>query len=82
MEMELHDRIVKVIASNLDINEEQVVPEAAFVHDLGADSLEVVDLIVGLEEEFNLIIPDADAYKIRTVQEAIEYLQSRLLKTA
>ena len=79
---QLRERIVKVIASNLDINEEQVVPGAAFVHDLGADSLEVVDLIVGLEEEFSLIIPDADAYKIRTVGEAIEYLQSRLLKTA
>jgi acyl carrier protein len=78
----LQKRLAKVIAKTLEINIEQVTPEARFIHDLGADSLEVVDLIVAFEEEFDLMIPDADAYKIRTVQEAFDYLQSRLLKTA
>jgi acyl carrier protein len=78
----LQERLVNVVAQNLDVNTGQVVPEASFIHDLGADSLEVVDLIVALEEEFDLIIPDKDAYQIRTVKEALEYLQQRLLKTA
>jgi acyl carrier protein len=78
----LKERLVKVIAATLEVNPEQVVPEASFIQDLGADSLEVVDLIVGLEEEFDLRISDEDAYKIRTVQEAVDYLHSRLLKTA
>jgi acyl carrier protein len=78
----LQDRLVNVIAETLEIDRGQVVSEAAFVKDLGADSLEVVDLIVAFEEEFDLLIPDADAYQIRTVQEAMDYLASRLLKTA
>jgi acyl carrier protein len=78
----LEQRLVKVIAECLDVNPEQVVPEAGFVHDLGADSLEVVDLIVGIEEEFEILIPDQDAHQIRTVREALEYLNQRLLKPA
>jgi acyl carrier protein len=78
----LQDRLVKVISDSLDVNVEQVVLDASFINDLGADSLEVVDLIVGIEEEFELVIPDKDAYQIRTVREALDYLQQRLLKTA
>lgn len=74
----LLERLARVIAKNLDINPEQVTQDASFVRDLGADSLEVVDLIVGFEEEFDLVIPDADAYKIRTVQDAMDYVQQRL----
>ena len=68
------DQIVKIIANQLQIDEEQVTPDASFMDDLGADSLDTVELIMALEEEFDIAIPDSDAEKIRTVQDAIDYI--------
>ncbi len=67
-------RIIKMIADQLQIDEEQVKPDASFMDDLGADSLDTVELIMALEEEFDIEISDSEAEKIRTVQQAFDYL--------
>jgi acyl carrier protein len=72
------ERLRKIIADQLGVPEEQVVPEASFIDDLNADSLEMVDLIISLEEEFGIQVSDEDAEKIKTVQDAIDYLHDRL----
>jgi len=72
------ERLRKLIAEQLSVDEEEVVPEASFIEDLNADSLDLVELIMTLEEEFNIKISDEDAENIRTVQDAIEYLQEHL----
>ena len=69
------DKIKKLICEQLDVPEEDVVSEASFVDDLGADSLDQVELIMAMEEEFDVSIPDEDAEKIRSVQDAIAYVQ-------
>lgn len=66
-------RVKKIIIEQLGVKEEQVTNEASFVEDLGADSLDTVELVMALEEEFELEIPDEDAEKITTVQNAIDY---------
>ena len=63
-----------MIADQLQIDQEQVKPDASFMDDLGADSLDTVELIMALEEEFDIEIPDSEAEKIRTVQQALDYL--------
>ena len=68
------DRLKKIIADQLSVSEEEVVPEANFIDDLNADSLDLVELIMSLEEEFGVKISDEDAEKIRTVQDAMDYL--------
>jgi acyl carrier protein len=68
--MATFDRVKKVVVEQLDVSEDEVTPDASFVEDLGADSLDVVELVMGLEEEFDVEIPDEDAEKITTVQEA------------
>jgi acyl carrier protein len=68
------DRLVEIIADQLHIGAEQVVPEASFMDDLGADSLDTVELIMALEEELNIEIPDDEAESIRTVQDALDYI--------
>ena len=72
----LEGRVRKVIAEKLGIDEATIKNEAAFVDDLGADSLDTVELVMALEEEFNCQIPDEDAEKITTVQQAIDYVKS------
>jgi acyl carrier protein len=72
------NQISTIIAEQLDIDADQCTPEASFMDDLGADSLDTVELIMALEEEFDLEIPDSDAEKIRTVQDAIDYLNARV----
>ena len=69
------DRLKKIIADQLSVNEDDVVPEASFIDDLNADSLDLVELIMSLEEEFGVKISDEDAAKILSVQDAIDYLQ-------
>lgn len=69
-------RVKKIIIEQLGVKEEQVTNEASFVEDLGADSLDTVELVMALEEEFELEIPDEDAEKITTVQQAIDYISS------
>lgn len=71
------ERVKKVIVEQLDVPEEEVKPEAHFVDDLGADSLDVVELVMGLEEEFDIEIPDEDAEKITRVQEAVTYIEEK-----
>ncbi len=72
------ERLRKIIAEQLGVSEEEVVPEASFIDDLNADSLEMVDLIISLEEEFEIQVSDEDAEKIKTVKDAIDYLNDRL----
>jgi acyl carrier protein len=69
------DRVKKIIVDQLGVEEETVTPEASFVDDLGADSLDTVELVMALEEEFGVEIPDEDAEKITRVKEAIEYIE-------
>ncbi len=75
--MSILDRIKKVVVDQLDVNEEEVTPSASFVDDLGADSLDVVELVMGLEEEFDIEIPDEDAEKITTVKDAVGYVDEK-----
>ena len=69
------DRVKKIIVDQLGVEEETVTPEASFVDDLGADSLDTVELVMALEEEFGIEIPDEDAEKITRVKEAVEYIE-------
>ena len=75
--MPTFDRVKKVVVEQLDVNEEEVTNDASFVDDLGADSLDVVELVMGLEEEFDLEIPDEDAEKITTVGDAVKYIEDK-----
>jgi acyl carrier protein len=74
----VHERLTHIIAEQLGVDETEVVPTASFVEDLNADSLDLVELIMSLEEEFKLQISDEDAEKITTVQEAEDYIEERL----
>jgi acyl carrier protein len=75
---ELQEKIVEIIANQLGIDREDVTPEASVVDDLGADSLDVVELIMALEEEFNLEIPDEEAEKIKSVQDIFNHMETAL----
>ena len=70
----LEDRVKKTVAEQLGVNEDQVVSSASFVDDLGADSLDIVELVMALEEEFETDIPDEEAENITTVQQAVDYV--------
>lgn len=71
------DRLVEIVAEQLQIDAGQVVPEASFMDDLGADSLDTVELIMALEEELGIEIPDDEAESIRTVQDALNYINQK-----
>lgn len=75
--MSTFDRVKKVVVDQLDVNEDEVNAAASFVDDLGADSLDVVELVMGLEEEFDVEIPDEDAEKIATVDDAVKYIDEK-----
>ncbi|MBO4793168.1 MAG: acyl carrier protein [Deltaproteobacteria bacterium] len=68
------ERVKQLVADQLGVEEDQVTEEASFMDDLGADSLDTVELVMALEEEFEIEIPDEDAEKVRTVQDAIDYI--------
>ena len=68
----IEERVKKVVVDQLDIKEEEATMEASFVDDLGADSLDTVELVMALEEEFDTEIPDEEAEKIRTIQQAVD----------
>jgi acyl carrier protein len=75
--MSTFERVRKVIVEQLDVSEDEVTAQASFVDDLGADSLDVVELVMGLEEEFEIEIPDEDAEKIQNVQDAVNYIDEK-----
>ncbi len=75
--MAVQDKITEIIVEQLGVKPEEVVPEASFVDDLGADSLDTVELVMALEEEFGVEIPDEDAEKIQTVGDAIRYIEEK-----
>jgi len=72
--MAIEDKMIDIIVEQLSVDREKVVPGASFVDDLGADSLDLVELIMAMEEEFDVEIPDEESEKIRTVQDAIDYI--------
>ncbi len=75
MSDDIAERVATIVTNQLDVDKEKVNPEASFINDLGADSLDIVELVMELEEEFDMSIPDEDAEKIRTVGDAINYIQ-------
>ncbi len=78
--MAVEDRIREIIVEQLGVPAGQVVPEASFIDDLGADSLDIVELVMALEEAFDLESPDDEAEKIQTIQDAISYVDERTRK--
>jgi len=76
--MSIEQRVKEIIVEQLGVNEGEVKPEAKFVDDLGADSLDLVELVMALEEDYNMEISDEDAEKILTVGDAIEYIKSHV----
>ena len=74
----IEDRVRKIVAEQLGVKEEEVKAEASFVDDLGADSLDTVELVMALEEEFETEIPDEEAEKITSVQQAIDYIKAHV----
>ena len=78
--MSTFEKVKKVVVDQLSIEEALVTPQASFTADLGADSLDTVELVMALEEEFKCEIPDEDAEKIQTVQDAVSYIDSKLGK--
>ncbi len=75
---EVQSKLKEIVVDRLNAEEDQIKPEASFVEDLGADSLDIVELIMGIEEEFDIEIPDEDAEKLTTVGEAMEYVKAKL----
>jgi acyl carrier protein len=78
--MDIQAKVKEIIVEQLGVAEAQVKPEASFIDDLGADSLDTVELVMAFEEKFDIEIPDEDAEKMRTVGDAIAYLNSKLAK--
>lgn len=78
----IEEEVRKIIINQLDISEEEVTPEASFTDDLGADSLDLVELVMAMEEKFDIDIPDEDAEGITTVQKAIAYIDEQFRKSS
>jgi len=75
--MSVEEKVKEIIVDQLGVDEKQVNSEASFIDDLGADSLDTVELVMALEEEFDIEIPDEDAEKISTVQNAVDYIKDQ-----
>lgn len=75
---EVQSKLKEIVMDRLNAEEDQIKPEASFVEDIGADSLDIVELIMGIEEEFDIEIPDEEAEKLTTVGEAMEYVKTKL----
>ena len=77
---EIADKVKKIVVEHLGVEENKVTPEASFIDDLGADSLDTVELVMAFEEAFDLDIPDEDAEKITTVKDAVDYIENKAKK--
>jgi acyl carrier protein len=75
--MTLEDKVISIIMEQLDVTREECVPEASFIDDLGADSLDLVELIMGMEETFDIQIADNELDKIRSVKDVLDYLKAK-----
>lgn len=75
---DVYQKVVDIIVDELAVDADEITPEASFIDDLGADSLDVVELVMAFEEEFDIEIPDEDAEKIQTVQQAVDYIEENL----
>ncbi|MDB9372481.1 acyl carrier protein [Nodularia sphaerocarpa] len=75
-------KVKKIVVDQLSVEEDKITPEANFANDLGADSLDTVELVMALEEEFDIEIPDESAEKITTVQEAVDYIKDKVAASA
>lgn len=82
MAASIDERVKKIVVEQLGVKEEEVTNDSSFVDDLGADSLDTVELVMALEEEFNIEIQDEDAEKITTIQQAIDFISSKVGETA
>jgi len=76
--MGLEDRVLAIVVEQLGVSKDELVPEASFVDDLGADSLDIVELVMAMEEEFDIEIPDDDAEKIQTIKDVIGYVKGKI----
>ncbi len=77
MALNIETRVKEIVIEQLGVNEDEVTPEASFLEDLGADSLDIVELVMALEEEYELEISDEDAEGIKTVQDVVSYIEGR-----
>ncbi|MBN2572829.1 MAG: acyl carrier protein [Ignavibacteriales bacterium] len=75
--MAIFDQVKEIVMDKLGVEESQITPEASFLNDLGADSLDIVELVMGFEEKFSIKIPDEDAEKIQTVGDAVKYIEEK-----
>jgi acyl carrier protein len=78
--MTLEERVIKVVMEQLDVTKEECVPEASFIDDLGADSLDLVELIMEMEEAFGIEIADEELEKIRTIKDILDFLKNKGIK--
>ncbi|MFV1978723.1 MAG: acyl carrier protein [Myxococcota bacterium] len=76
--MGLEDRVSAIIVEQLGVTKEELAPRASFIDDLGADSLDIVELVMAMEEEFDIEIPDDDAEKIQTIEDVITYVKAKI----
>ncbi len=79
---EIFEKVKKIVTEQLSVEEEKIKPQSNFANDLGADSLDTVELVMALEEEFDIEIPDEAAEKITTVQEAVDYINDKVAASA
>ena len=76
--MGLEDRVSSIIVEQLGVTKEELAPRASFIDDLGADSLDIVELVMAMEEEFDIEIPDDDAEKIQTIEDVVSYVKAKI----
>lgn len=76
--MSVEEKVIEIISQKLNLSKDQIKPEASFVDDLGADSLDLVELVMAMEEAFGMEVPDEDAEKLRTVKDVLDYVKSKV----